>query len=138
MFNTYLNFNGSCGEAFRFYERCFGGKIKFMQTFGESPMKDSVKPDQYGLVMHVALDVDGDTLMGSDTTPDRYELPQGIYVSIAPKTYADGERIFNELSSGGKVEMPFQKTFWAAGFGMTRDRFGIPWMVNCDQAPAAG
>ena len=137
MFNAYLNFNGRCAEAFRFYERCFGGKIKFMQTFGESPIKDSVQPDQYGLIMHVALDVDGDTLMGSDTTPDRYEAPQGIYVSIAPKTYADGERVFNELSAGGKVEMPFQKTFWAAGFGMTRDRFGIPWMVNCEGAPSA-
>ena len=137
MFNTYLNFNGTCAEAFRFYERCFGGTIEFLQTFGESPMKDSVKPEQYGLVMHVTLDVNGDTLMGSDATPDRYEAPQGIYVSISPKTYADGERIFKELSAGGEVEMPFQKTFWAAGFGMTRDRFGIPWMVNCEGAPAA-
>jgi PhnB protein len=137
MFNTYLNFNGNCAEAFRFYERCFGGTIEFLQTFGESPMKDSVTPDQYGLVMHVTLKVDGDTLMGSDATLDRYEEPRGIYVSIAPKTYEDGERIFNELSDGGTVETPFQKTFWAAGFGMTRDRFGIPWMVNCEGAPAA-
>ena len=134
MFTTYLNFNGTCAEAFKFYERCFGGQIAFLQTFGESPMKDSVTPDQYGLVMHVTLKVGGDTLMGSDATPDRYEEPQGIYVSIAPKTYEDGERIFNELSAGGKVEMPFQKTFWAAGFGMTRDRFGVPWMVNCEAA----
>ena len=97
MFTTYLNFNGNCAEAFRFYERCFGGKIEFLQTFGESPMKDSVQPDQYGLVMHVTLKVDGDTLMGSDATPDRYAQPQGITVSVTPKTYADGERIFNEL-----------------------------------------
>jgi hypothetical protein len=62
-----------------------------------------------------------------------YEAPQGIYVSVHPKTYADAERIVNELSAGGNVEMPFQKTFWSPGFGMTRDRFGIPWMVNCDQ-----
>jgi PhnB protein len=138
MFTTYLNFNGTCAEAFRFYERCFGGKIAFMQTFGESPMKDSVGPEDYGLVMHVTLNVDGDTLMGSDAPPDRYEAPQGMYVSIAPKTYGDAERIFEELSTGGNVEMPFQKTFWSAGFGMTRDRFGIPWMVNCAEAPAAG
>lgn len=137
MFTPYLNFNGTCAEAFRFYERCFGGTIEFLQTFGESPMKDSVRPDEYGLVMHVTLKVDGDTLMGSDAPPDRYEATQGIYVSIAPKTYEDGERIFGELSAGGKVEMPFQKTFWSAGFGMTRDRFGIPWMVNCEAAPAA-
>jgi len=138
MFTAYLNFKGDCAEAFRFYERCFGGKIEFLQTFGESPMKDSVRPQDYGLVMHVALKVDGDTLMGSDAPPDRYAAPQGMYVSIHPKTYGDAERLFNELSAGGKVEMPFQKTFWSPGFGMTRDRFGIPWMVNCEAAPAAG
>ena len=27
-------------------------------------------------------------------------------------------------------------TFWSPGFGMTRDRFGISWMVNCDQQPS--
>jgi len=136
MFTPYLNFDGNCAEAFRFYERCFGGKIEFLQTFGESQMKDSVSPDQYGLVMHVTLKVDGATLMGSDATPDRYEKPQGIYVSIAPKTFADGERIFNELAEGGVPEMPFQQTFWSVGFGMTEDRFGIPWMVNCEAVPA--
>ena len=137
MFTTYLNFQGNCAEAFRFYERCFGGKIEFMQTFGETPMKDSVRPEEHGLVMHATLKVAGDTLMGSDAPPQRYEAPQGIYVSVHPKTYEDAERIFKELSAGGKVEMPFQKTFWSPGFGMTRDRFGIPWMVNCDAQPAA-
>ncbi|RTM14649.1 MAG: VOC family protein, partial [Bradyrhizobiaceae bacterium] len=29
----------------------------------------------------------------------------------------------------------FSKTFWAKGFGMCVDKFGIPWMVNC---PAEG
>ena len=29
------------------------------------------------------------------------------------------------------------KTFVAARFGMVVDRFGIPWMVNCEQAGAA-
>jgi PhnB protein len=29
------------------------------------------------------------------------------------------------------VNMPFGKTFWAKGFGMCVDQFGIPWMVNC-------
>jgi PhnB protein len=28
--------------------------------------------------------------------------------------------------------MPFAKTFWAERFGMCIDRFGIPWMVNCE------
>lgn len=28
--------------------------------------------------------------------------------------------------------MPLDKTFWAAAFGMVTDKFGVPWMVNCD------
>jgi PhnB protein len=55
-------------------------------------------------------------------------------VSISVKDRAEGERIFNGLADGGKVTMPFQKTFWSPGFGMCVDRFGIPWMVNCEQA----
>jgi len=31
------------------------------------------------------------------------------------------------------VQMPIQQTFWAARFGMLTDRFGTPWMVNCEQ-----
>jgi PhnB protein len=27
-----------------------------------------------------------------------------------------------------------QKTFWAVRFGMLVDHFGVPWMVNCEQA----
>jgi len=30
--------------------------------------------------------------------------------------------------------MPIQKTFWSPRFGMLVDRFGIPWMINCEQA----
>jgi len=30
--------------------------------------------------------------------------------------------------------MPLEKTFWALRFGMLVDRFGTPWMINCEQA----
>jgi uncharacterized glyoxalase superfamily protein PhnB len=30
--------------------------------------------------------------------------------------------------------MPFQATFFAAGFGQCVDRFGIPWMAISEQA----
>jgi PhnB protein len=29
--------------------------------------------------------------------------------------------------------MPLGKTFWAERFGMCTDRFGVPWMINCEQ-----
>ena len=36
------------------------------------------------------------------------------------------------MAEGGQITMPFAKTFWAEGFGMLVDRFGVPWMVNCE------
>ena len=31
--------------------------------------------------------------------------------------------------------MPYAPTFWAPGFGMLEDKFGVPWMVNCRAHP---
>jgi PhnB protein len=66
--------------------------------------------------------------------PGRYEAPKGISVGLHLKNLADGKRIFNALAEKGNVTMPFEKTFWSPGFGMCVDQFGIPWMVNCEQA----
>jgi PhnB protein len=128
----YLSFNGNCAEAFRFYERCLGGRIEMMHTYGESPMKDQTPPGWENRVMHVHLDVKGQPLFGSDAPPEHFSPAQGMHVSIGLSSFADGERIFRELSEGGMVTMPFEKTFWAPGFGMCVDRFGTPWMVNVE------
>jgi PhnB protein len=134
---AYLNFNGNCAEAFKFYEQTLGGKIEFIQTHGDSPMKDQFPADWSEKIMHVRLRVGDRILMGSDAPPSHFSAAHGFAVSIGVAARADGERIFNALSEGAKISMPFQKTYWSDGFGMLRDRFGIPWMVNCDQAPAA-
>jgi PhnB protein len=127
----YLNFNGTCAEAFELYARVFGGTIVFKQTHGESPMKDHVPPHWHDKMMHMTLKVGGQTLMGSDAPPAHYQKPQGFGVSIAVPL-ADGQRIFDALAEKGAVSMPFQQTFWAKGFGMVTDQFGTPWMVNCE------
>jgi PhnB protein len=77
------------------------------------------------------MTVGDQVLMASDAPPGHYHQPQGFSVSIQVKDVAQGERIFNALAEGGNVMMPFQKTFWSPGFGMLKDRFGIPWQVNC-------
>ena len=132
--NSYLNFKGECEAAFKFYEKCLGGKIVGMMTHGESPMAGQVPPDWASKIMHARLVVGDQALMGSDAPPDRYQAPQGFYVSISVPTPTDADRVFNALAEQGTVQMPIQKTFWSARFGMLVDRFGIPWMVNCDQA----
>jgi PhnB protein len=128
--SPYLNFNGECAAAFKFYEQCLRGKIVMMQTHGESPMKDQVPPDWHDRVLHARLTVGDRAIMGSDVPPATYATPQGMTVSVSVAAATEAERIFNALSENGKINMPFQKTFWSAGFGMLVDRFGTPWIVN--------
>ena len=133
--NPYLNFDGQCAEAFRFYEKVLGGKIEAMVTFGDSPAAGHVPPGFHDRVMHARLVVDGQVLMASDSPSEDFEKPQGMHVALNVDKQADGERIFKALADGGTVQMPYQKTFWAAGgYGMLVDRFGTPWMVNCEHA----
>ena len=131
--NPYLNFNGQCEAAFKFYERCLGGKIEFMLTHGDSPMAQQVPAEWRNKVMHARLVVGDKILMGSDAPPDRYEAPKGFSVSLGIDQPAEAERIFKALAENGTVQMPLQETFWALRFGVLVDRFGIPWMVNCER-----
>lgn len=131
--STYLTFSGQCRDAFTFYEKCLGGKIQMMMTYGESPMGDKVTPESRNHVMHVTMVVGDGVLMGSDAPPDRYQKPQGFMVQIGIDDPAEAERLFQALSENGTITMPFQQTFWAARFGMLVDRFGTPWMINCRQ-----
>jgi PhnB protein len=131
--NNYLTFNGDCEAAFKFYERCLGGKIEMMMTLGESPMAEQVSPDRRGKIMHARLSLGKDALMGSDAAPNLYVRPAGFSVSLSVGSPAEAERIFQALAENGAVRMPLQQTFWSVRFGMVTDRFGIPWMVNCEQ-----
>lgn len=133
--SPYLSFNGQCEAAFKFYEQCLGGTITAMMTYAESPdpaMTDYVPPDWQNKIMHTSLLLDDQEIMGSDNPPQYHEQPQGISVSISLEDSQKAERIFNQLAENGKIQMPFQKTFWAERFGMVVDQFGIPWMINCE------
>ena len=136
--NPYLSFKGECEAAFKFYEQCLGAQPGAIFRYAGTPMADHAPADWQDKVMHGSLTIGDQTLMGADATPDQYEEPKGFSLSLQIKSEADAERIFNDLASDGRVVMPLEKTFWAARFGMLVDRFGIPWMINCegsDQLP---
>lgn len=136
--NAYLNFNGNCEEAFKLYKSVFGGEFSYMGRFKEMPPMDGKTfPAEEGeRVMHVSLPISKETiLMGSDTSEAMGPpVIMGTNISVSVNTDSEKEatRIFNELSMGGKIHMPLDKTFWGALFGMFTDRFGINWMVSYD------
>jgi len=130
----YLSFDGHCEQAFKLYEQCLGGKITFMQTYGDSPMAEQTPTEWRKRVMHATLSVGDQLLQGSDSPPGQYQKPQGFSIAIALSDATEAERIFKALSENGKVQMQLEETFWALRFGYLIDRFGVPWMINCEKS----
>jgi PhnB protein len=128
--NPYLNFNGNCEEAFKFYEKCLGGQILAIIKTEDTPMAGKAPPN---MVMHARMMVEGTILMGSDSMGQNFTTPQGFSVTLNVAEPAEADRVFHDLSEGGTVTMPIQETFWAKRFGTVTDRFGTPWMVNCEK-----
>ena len=131
--STYIYFNGQCEAALKFYEQCLGAKIDGLLKYRGTPGAEQVPPDWIDKILHARLIVGETSLLASDAPPGHYEEPKGFSIALQVKSPADAERIFRELSEKGKVTMPLQQTFWAPRFGMLVDRYGIPWMINCEQ-----
>lgn len=128
--NAYLNFDGNCADAMRFYQRTLGGQLDLM-SFGQSPMADQTPPGSADRIIHARLAFDGGVLMASDTMPGMpYNGMHGFGLALSVPAASGARKLFEMLAEGGKVGMPLQKTFWAEAFGMVTDRYGTPWLVN--------
>ena len=127
--NPYLFFSGNCREAMTFYKEATNGTLDIM-PFEGSPME--VPAEYSDKILHSTLTFGDAVIMASDTMPGQDVLPgNASAISIACNDDDEATRLFNSLSDGGRVTMPFGKTFWDAKFGMFTDKFGIDWMVNC-------
>jgi len=124
---TYVNFPGTCAEAFRFYETHLGGKVSMMMTHGQAPDQGKVNPDWKDAVLHARLSVAGTELLGADIP--KAEPMRSAYLSLSVDSDAEAERIFSALAEGGEVFMKMQETFFASRFAQLRDRFGLNWMI---------
>ncbi|MBB5202716.1 PhnB protein [Inhella inkyongensis] len=136
--SAYLQFNGQCAEAFAFYAQLLGAQLGEHHPASQSPMADQLQPHQKDWTMHAQLHwPNGQVLMGCDALMGPYEAPRGFHLTLNRTSVDEARALFDALAAGGQVQMPFEPTFWAAGFGMLVDRFGVPWMVNVDAPTAA-
>ena len=133
--SPHLHFKGNCREAFDFYAATLRGRISFAMTYGESPAASQTPPEARDQIIHARLEFGNQAIMGCDPPRERFQPAQGFNVLLTVQDPAEAERVFVALARDGSISMPFAQTFWAYRFGMCTDRFGIPWMVNCEQAP---
>jgi PhnB protein len=128
---TYLNFDGNCRDAMKFYERCLGGELHMM-PFSEGP--GNVPAEAKDRVMHARLSSGPIQLMASDTMPGMsFKQGNNFSLCIECESQEELQRLFSALEEKGKVTMALQDTFWGARFGMVTDQFGIGWMFNFEK-----
>jgi PhnB protein len=139
--NVYLTFNGNCLEAFNFYKSVFGGEFPYIGRYKDSPadVNHPILPGEEDRIMHISLPISQETiLMGCDTGGEwaaSFAQGNNFSLSITADSKESADRLFNGLSSGGKVTMPMGKMFWGDYFGMFTDKFGINWMVSFNEGP---
>jgi len=137
--DTYLFFNGDCGDALALYQAAFGAEIHTLIRFRDTPDAATVAPEWHDKIMHALFSLGSNAIMVSDgqfgQPPKDYH---GFTLSISASDAQSGQRTFDMLSEGGTVLTPWQSTFFTSGFGMLRDRFGVPWLINVVSPADAG
>ena len=130
--NTYVNFDGKCAAAFRYYEQHLGGRVVMLMTHAEAPQQTPIDPEWKDAVLHARITIGGTDLLGADIP--RAEPMRSAYLTLNVGSDGDAERIYAALADGGSVLMPMEETFFASRFGQVRDRFGINWMILHERA----
>lgn len=134
LINPHINFNGNAEEAFTFYKSVFGGEFKTLMRLKDLASDEfPVADEDANKIMHIALPIGPNTLMGNDV-PEFMgkvnERENRSKISIDAESRAEAEHLFIGLSAGGEVEMPMEDSPWGTYFGMFRDKYGIEWMIS--------
>jgi len=134
-FRPYLAFAGNCRAAFTKYHEIFGGEVVLL-TMADAPPDAGPPPGDVNpdLIMHAALMVGDELLMGADDPSGGFTgTVNGMCVNWSSTDTGEALGVFDALADGGQVQVPLGETFFAPAFGMCIDRFGTPWMINCEK-----
>jgi len=130
--DVYLNYAGTCEEAFRFYEQHLGGRITGIMRHGDLP--DSRVPEALkNAVLHARIEIGNMVLMGADIPGA--EPVRSAYLTLRVDSAEEAERLYGLLSEGGQIFMKMEETFFASRFAQLRDRFGTSWMLLHERSP---
>jgi len=130
----YVFFDGKCDEALQFYQRALGAKVNALMRFSEAPDQSQIKPESKNKVMHAAFQIGETEILASDGYCLGAPAFQGFALTINAANSAEALKLFTGIAEGGKIQMPLDKTFFAASFGIAVDKFGVNWMVISDKA----
>lgn len=133
MIMPYLQFKGTCKEAFTWYANIFEGEVQHLAKFGDLPeeISGAMAPEQKAKVMHgqVMLTQTGG-LSGADVLEGE---TQGAMVQAHLLGVNMAQKVFEALAQGGQVianlaENPPPDNDSLSG--CVRDKYGITWILS--------
>jgi PhnB protein len=128
----YLYFKGDCESALKFYAACGLGEIRALRRYEGTPLEARDGAEWRDKVLHSLFEGPGLRLYASDG-PDS-EPMKGCAILIENLDPESGKTLFDALSAGGRVTVPFAKQFWGEHYGNFTDKFGVQWAMNCRPA----
>jgi len=132
--SPYVFFNGNAREAIMFYTDVFNVPVPELMTMEGAPAEMNVPEDRKNQIMHCTINIGDQQIMLADDFMGNSPAMAGCSIQINTATAAEGQHLFNALSAGGEIRMPWAPTFWSAGFGALSDKFGVRWMIGTDEA----
>lgn len=126
---SYLDFDGRCEEALKFYQKALGAKLGTVLRFKDHEEACKAHPGNEEKIMHSEFTIGDSLLMATDGYNKGQPKFDGVSLSISTASDAETKKVFDALADGGKALMPLAKTFFASSFGMLTDKFGVSWMV---------
>ena len=134
LINPHINFNGNAEEAFTFYKSVFGGEFeRIIRLKDISSAEFPVAENEANKIMHIALPIGKNTLMGNDVPEHLGRVSENenrSKISVSTESREEADKLFNGLSAGGNIEMPIGDSPWGSYFGCFRDKYGIEWIVD--------
>ena len=134
LINPHINFNGNAEEAFTFYKSVFGGNFaQIVRLKDISSAEYPVAENEAEKIMHIALPIGENTLMGNDVPESMgrvNEMENRSKISVSAASREEADHLYNGLSAGGTIEFPIGDSPWGSYFAMFRDKYGIEWMID--------
>src|SRR5688500_11070409 len=100
--DIYVNYRGTCEQAFRFYEQELGGRVTGMVRHGEQS-NPNIPDGWQEKLLHGRIEIGTTVIMGADIP--QAEPMRSAYLTLTVDREVDAERIYALLVDGGEIFM---------------------------------
>jgi predicted 3-demethylubiquinone-9 3-methyltransferase (glyoxalase superfamily) len=124
----FLWFDSNAEEAMNFYVSVFdNSRVVSIFRYPDEPLDIPIQ-DMEGKVLTGVFELGGYQFMALDGGP-QFQFNPSISFFVQCDSEAEIDRLYEHLSAGGAVLMPFQQYPFAEKYSWLQDRYGLSWQL---------